>query len=314
MGMLHTRFWGKMTRSRMKQVFQGMMQLIFVLAAAVAQAQTHGAQTHGAQTQEAQTLALERVDIPIGDSKPLQGILLKPEGAGPFPAVIAMHGCGGLSANSNILNARHSDWGQQLVKKGYMVLFPDSYGSRGLGSQCLVKDRTVRPNRERVTDAQFALEWLQSRADIIKNRVSLLGWSSGGSSLLWTIAADRKLKDDQPDFYRAIAFYPGCRQVSEAAQRRTWTSRIPLLILIGDNDTWTPPEQCRQVVLSVNAEGGSATIIRYPNAVHEFDHPNRKLTRRTGLAFTGDNSGVALVGTETSARDDALIRVPEFLK
>jgi dienelactone hydrolase len=256
----------------------------------------------------------QRIEIPNGDSKPLQGILFKPAGAGPFPSVIAMHGCGGLGANPGILNARHADWGQQLVRQGYIVLFPDSFGSRGLGSQCLVKDRAVRPNRERVADAQYALEWLQSRSDVVANRVSLLGWSNGGSSLLWTIAADRKLRDNRPDFYRAVAFYPGCRLIAEAAQRRTWQSRIPLLILIGEEDTWTPAEQCRQLVASVNAGNGSAAIITYPRAVHEFDHPDRKLTKRTGLAFTGDNSGEAFVGTEHSARDDALIRVPEFLK
>jgi dienelactone hydrolase len=256
----------------------------------------------------------QRVEIPNGDSKPLQGLLFKPIGTGPFPSVIAMHGCGGLGASPGVLNARHADWGQQLANKGYIVLFPDSFGSRGLGSQCLVKDRVVRPNRERVADAQFALEWLQARSDVVANRISLLGWSNGGSSLLWAIAADRKFKDNRPDFYRAVAFYPGCRLVAEAAQRRTWQSRIPLLILIGEEDTWTPPEQCRQLVASVNAASGSAAIIRYPNAVHEFDHPNRKLTKRTGLAFTGDNSGEALVGTEPSAREDALIQVPNFLK
>jgi dienelactone hydrolase len=295
MRMLHTRFWTEMTRSGMKQFVQWMMRFIFVLSATLSQAQ-------------------ERVEIPNGDNKPLQGLLFKPSGEGPFPSVIALHGCGGLGPKPGVLNGRHADWGQRLAKEGYIVLFPDSFGSRGLESQCLVKDRTVRPNRERVTDAQISLEWLQNRSDVIKNRVSLLGWSHGGSSLLWTIAADRKMRGNQPDFYRAVAFYPGCRQVAEAAQRRTWTNRVPLLILIGEEDTWTPPEQCRQIVASVNAEGGSAAIIRYPNAVHEFDHPNRKVTKRTGLAFTGDNSGEALVGTESAARDDALIRVPAFLK
>jgi dienelactone hydrolase len=257
--------------------------------------------------------AQERVEIPSLDGKSLQATLFKPSGPGPFPSIIAMHGCGGLGLASGNLSARYTDWGLRLRNQGYLIIFPDSFGSRGLGSQCLVKDRTVRPGRERVADALLTREWLQGRTDIIADRISLLGWSNGGSSVLWTIAADRKARDVRPDFFRAVAFYPGCRLVAEAAQRRTWNSRIPLLILIGEEDTWTPSEQCRQLILAVNADKGMASIITYPKAVHEFDHPDRKLTKRTGLAFTGDDSGEAFVGTEPSARDDALIQVPGFL-
>jgi dienelactone hydrolase len=261
--------------------------------------------------------AQERVEIAIDDGRPLQGILFRPQGPGPFPAIVALHGCGGLGSNAAALNTRHADWAARLVEKGFMVLFPDSYSSRGLGPQCLVKDRTVRPGKERVVDAQAAKTWLQERTDVMHDRISLLGWSNGGSSVLWSIASDKKGRDLKPDFYKAIAFYPGCRLIAEAAQRRAWQNRIPMMILIGEADTWTPADQCRQLVWAANTgdtkDGGKATIISYPGAVHEFDHPDRKPTRRTGLAFTGDDSGEAMVGTEPEAREDALRQVPDFL-
>jgi dienelactone hydrolase len=259
-------------------------------------------------------LAQEAVEIPNGDEKPLKGYLYRPPGAGPFPAVIALHGCGGLGPRGGSkLGALHSDWAERLTGLGMIVLFPDSFGSRGLESQCIVADRTVRPGRERVTDTYAARAFLQGRADVRSDRISLLGWSNGASSLLWTIAAEKRPRDDRPDFYSAVALYPGCRVLAQAAERRDWLSRLPLLVLIGEADTWTPAAPCRQLVKFANDAGKSAAIISYPGALHVFDHPNLKLTKRTGLAFTGDDSGEAFVGTDPAARDDVVRRVPEFL-
>jgi dienelactone hydrolase len=257
--------------------------------------------------------AQEAVEIPNGDDKPLKGVLFRPEGPGPFPAVIALHGCGGLGSNGR-LGARHADWAERLRAEGMIVLFPDSFGSRGLGSQCLVPDRTVRPGKERVSDTYAARAFLMDRADVQKTRVSLLGWSNGASTVLWSVNADKKPKDDRPDFHAAVAFYPGCRLVAQAAERRDWQARLPMLLLIGEADTWTPAAPCRQLVKSATEAGRPAAIVSYPGAAHDFDHPSLKLTKRTGLAFTGDNSGEAMVGTDPAAREDAIRRVPTFLR
>lgn len=261
----------------------------------------------------APAMAQEPVQIPNGDDKPLKGILFRPDGPGPFPAVIALHGCGGLGANGK-LGARHADWAERLKAEGMIVLFPDSFGSRGLGSQCLVADRTVRPGRERVGDTYAARAYLMERGDVRKDRVSLLGWSNGGSTVLWSIAAAKKPKDDRPDFHAAISFYPGCRLVAQAAERRDWEVRLPLLLLIGEADTWTPAAPCRQLVKTATDAGRQAAIVSYPGAAHDFDHPGLKLTKRTGLPFTGDDTGEAMVGTDHAAREDAIRRVSQFLR
>jgi dienelactone hydrolase len=258
-------------------------------------------------------VAQEVVEIQNGDDKPLRGILFKPEGPGPFPAVIALHGCGGLGSNGK-LGARHADWAERLKAEGMLVLFPDSFGSRGLASQCLVADRTVRPSKERVSDTYAARAFLMDRSDVQKDRVSLLGWSNGASTVLWSISSDKKPKDDRPDFHAAVSFYPGCRLVAQAAERRDFELRLPLLLLIGEADTWTPAAPCRQLVKTATDAGRPAAIVSYPGATHDFDHPSLKMMKRTGLAFTGDNSGEAMVGTDPGAREDAIRRVPEFLR
>ena len=72
----------------------------------------------------------------------LHAQLYKPDGDGPFPTVIALHGCGGLGGHSEPVLPRYRDWAEQLLKAGNAVLLPDSYGSRELGPQCRVKERT----------------------------------------------------------------------------------------------------------------------------------------------------------------------------
>jgi dienelactone hydrolase len=250
----------------------------------------------------------ERVIIPIADGE-MNGALYRPEGAGPFPAVVALHGCGGLYNNAGQPSARHTDWGMRLAKQGFIVLLPDSFGSRGLGSQCGVQERKVRASRERVVDAVAAKDWLQTRKDVKPGSVSLLGWSNGGSTVLASVRPDRKGASG-PDFARAVAFYPGCRTYFESAK---WKARLPLLILMGDADDWTPPGPCEGLTSAAQTRGEDVKIILYKGAFHDFDHPNLKFREREGLAFTANGTGKASIGTDPAAREDALLRVPAFL-
>ena len=251
----------------------------------------------------------ERVRLQ-GEDVMLNGVLFRPAGPGPFPAVVALHGCGGLWDRFGNLSIRHADWAAKLVEAGFLVLMPDSYGSRSLGSQCGVKELTVRASRERVGDALAARLWLQTRSDVKPKAISLLGWAGGGATVLAAIRTDRKPADTAPDFARAIAFYPGCRLQAESPG---FESRLPALVLIGEADDWTPAAPCDRLVKSAKARGETMDLVIYPGALHDFDHPSRALAKREGLAFTPDGSGAARVGTDPAAREDALKRVPEFL-
>ena len=103
--------------------------------------------------------APHQVEIPAADLK-LHAQLYKPDGDGPFPTVIALHGCGGLGGHSEPVQPRYRDWAEQLLKAGNAVLLPDSYGSRELGPQCRVKERRVLARRERVADIVASRQWL----------------------------------------------------------------------------------------------------------------------------------------------------------
>src|SRR5258707_7273673 len=83
----------------------------------------------------APTPSPSQVDIPLS-SGILHAQLYKPEGDGPFPVVIALHGCGGLAGHSEAEQPRYRVWAEQFFKAGNAVLLPDSYGSHALGTQC----------------------------------------------------------------------------------------------------------------------------------------------------------------------------------
>ena len=251
----------------------------------------------------------EHVDIPA-DNVTLHGTLYRPEGDGPFPAVVAMHDCGGLIHRPATQSQLYSEWANLLVGKGFVVLFPDSFGSRGLGPQCREANRKVRARRERVADANAARRWLQTQSYVKADHISLLGWSNGGVAVLWTVRPTTASHDGGADFRSAVALYPSCRRLRETA----WSARVPTLILIGSADDWTPASACQQMVTGARGRSARAEIVVYPGAYHEFDRANAPIRLRTGLVNTVDPSGRAHGGTNPAARNDALKRVPAWLE
>ncbi len=238
----------------------------------------------------------------------LKAMVFKPEGAGPFPAVIAMHDCSGLTSPAGRIAPKYREWAQLLVRDGFVVLFPESYDSRGLGNQCNVRNRPVRPEHELVDDANASRRWLSQQPEVRADHISLLGWSNGASSVLWTVRPQRKA-DDKPDFRSAVAFYPVCRRLESTA----WSARIPTLILIGAADDVTSPQDCEHMVAGAKGRSARIMIMVYPGALHDFDHPNRPPQLRTDYAVSADGTGRIHTGTNVAARADSLKRVPQWL-
>jgi dienelactone hydrolase len=251
------------------------------------------------------------VGIPI-DKGVLKSVLFRPDGAGPFPAVVALHGCDGLMTRKGVLGTRARDWAEHLVKAGFVVLLPDSFGSRGLGPQCGVRRRAVRSSRDRVADANAARRWLQAQGYIDARHVTLLGWSTGANTVLWTVRRRIALAEanaNDIDFRSAVALYPGCARLDNAG----WSARLPTLILIGAADDWTPAPACQRMVADARGHSAGISIVVYPGAYHDFDHPNRPLGLRAGVALSTSSVGTVHSGSNPGARADALQRVPEWL-
>ena len=250
--------------------------------------------------------APRQVDIPA-TGLTLHAQLYKPDGDGPFPTVIALHGCGGLGGQSEPVLPRYRDWTEQLLKTGHAVLLPDSYGSRELGPQCRAKERRVLARRERVADVNAARQWLLQQPWTARDRISLIGWANGASAVLWAVRPQLASRSLESDFRSAIAFYPDCRISSGLG----WSTRVPTLLLIGAQDDVSSPAACRQMVEGARGRSALVQIVVYPGASHDLDRANLPLHAIAGSEAELPEGGH--VGSDADARQDAQRRVAEWL-
>lgn len=248
-------------------------------------------------------LQLETVTITSGlaGKGPFTTQLVRPAGQGPFPTVVALHGCGGLFRRNGELARREADWANRLVRAGYAVVLPDSFTARGLREICTLEERSISP-RDRADDVAAAVEWLVQQPYVDNARLALMGWSHGAMSVMWTVRPG--FMTDGPQFKTAIAFYPGCRQI---ARQSGWRPRVPLMLLVGGADDWTEPGPCREL-----AQRAGFRLIEYPGAYHGFDAPDAKVRVRRGLGKV--KGGEAHVGTDPAARADAIKQVMGILQ
>jgi dienelactone hydrolase len=238
----------------------------------------------------------------------IAGTLIRPVGPGPFPAVVQLHGCGGVEAQS-------FRWGRWLAERGYVALVVDSFGPRGLAGDCRSGPGDP-PITARFDDAFGALRYLQSLPYVRGDRVAAIGWSQGGVYAMAVIngpslerARRRGVELPVPGFAAGIGVYPGgCFSlVGEQVVR-------PLLVLIGEADDWTPAAKCREMVEAMRARGADATIVTYPGAYHYFDVEGQ---RREVLAQVENDNRPggfgATVAYQAEAATDARRRIAEFL-
>lgn len=255
------------------------------------------------------------IAIPISDPviRQIPARTLKPEGGGPFPAIVLLHDCSGFGARSSGGPGR---WAKVLVDHGYAVILPDSFTPRGHPDGiCTVpfqqRHGEVTP-RHRAEDAYATLAVVKTLPYVAPDRVGVMGASHGGASTLATMAAPQAA---QKGFIAAVALYPGC-----AINIGSWNSNLsgvysntmPLHILIGEADDWTPAENCRRLAASAQQAGHPVTIKTYPGAHHGFDNggPVRYIANRINLNVPGGRG--ATTGGDPAAWADSIREVTGF--
>jgi dienelactone hydrolase len=202
-----------------------------------------------------QRQARERGETPVASSETVEGYLSKPHGNGPFPAIVYLHGCGGLSENT-----RHRI-ADLMTGWGYVTLAVDSFANRNIAEAC------TREMWRRKGDALGALRYLSGLGFVDPDRIAVVGASQGGgigSQIASTGAVDAP---EQPKFRAVVAYYPPCRL---AAEQLT----IPALILMGDVDDWTPASDCENWMQRRADKGAPVKLVVYPRAYHAFDNPS----------------------------------------
>lgn len=135
-------------------------------------------------------------------------VFATPSGDGPFPAVLMMHGSGGLyrmpededeaagRTCSPRLESQFEAWRDRLVASGYAVLMPDSFSSRGFcdyNDDDRVEDAYPpipgdtdgkgRRLLDRIYDLAAATRFLEDHPDIDASRTAWVGFSNGASTV-----------------------------------------------------------------------------------------------------------------------------------
>ena len=230
-----------------------------------------------------------------------------------YPAIVLLHGCGGMYTERGQLTGRHRDWAQRFAAWGFVALLVDSLGPRGFGPLCELKDRPIHPWQERTLDAYAALEYLVARADVDRKNVFVMGWSHGGSTVTGVVRADAPgQRADGIRFKAAIAYYPGCERPLRA---KSYHPTVPLLIQHGQVDDWTPAAPCVELATKMQQTGLPVETILYPEAHHGFDAPNSPVRFRSNV-YNPQAPGArgAHVGTHEPSRLQAIADTKRFIE
>lgn len=243
-----------------------------------------------------------------GSPLPIAATELKPDGPGPFAALVLLHGCHGVWPSTR-------RWAEWFRERGYVALIVDSFRTRGMKEGCSPTSRDL-PNTDRFDDTVGALRHLQTRPWVDRERIGVIGWSNGGVYSIAVIngpsherAARRGVTLPAPGFRAAVGMYPGgCYSlVAERVVR-------PLLVLIAGADDWTVPGPCLEMVTAMKSRGADASIVVYPGVYHYFDVEEQEKTYLTNVEnrnLPGECCG-ATVGYDPAAAADARRRIEEF--
>ncbi len=270
--------------------------LLPALLGVLALAACAGATISGPPTGFGPGQALEIPSQPIAGARTapasLPARLVLPDGAGPFPVVILLHGCGGIGKGAP-LNA----WAARLDGWGYGALIVNSFAPRDVATVCAPSNQHLVTAEDRAGDVIDAALYLQTLPQVDPNRIGVIGFSHGGGTAATVTRAI--FTAPHPGLLKAaVDYYGPCR-------RPDLHGTVPLLALAGTDDTWGyPARTCTTFGGQMRADQ-PFQVVTYPATVHAFD--NASLRQRTY------NEGHPMEYNAASAAD-SYARVHAFLE
>lgn len=216
---------------------------------------------------------------PISEATYPKMLLLKPDGHGPFPAVMLGHQCGGLvfsKTNPQAANWSMLDWAKRFHEAGYVTLLIDFMGSRGAQQVCQGPQAGVTLGRT-VKDFYQSADYLRKLPYVKPDQVAMVGYSQGALiALLNNSKGFREEFRQNRGFDAYVSFYPPCRIMSLGPNRFLIDvvqkdMEKPHLFLLGGADKETPASDCEQLLAPIQATGQAVRLHTYPNETHCWD-------------------------------------------
>jgi dipeptidyl aminopeptidase/acylaminoacyl peptidase len=231
-----------------------------------------------------------------GEPRKIPAWLYKPEGPGPHPVVISIHGGPEGQARPGF-SSTYQLW---LEKLGVAVLVPNVRGSAGYGKTYVSLDNGF--NREdSVRDIGALLDWIETEPDLDQDRVAVFGGSYGGYMVLASAVhfSDRlraavdivgissfvTFLENTQDYRRDLRRVeygderdPDMRAHLEKISPLNNVDKItvPMFVVQGENDPRVPVTESTQLVAALREQGSA---VWYMNALNE-GHGYRKKENR----------------------------------
>jgi dienelactone hydrolase len=202
--------------------------------------------------------------------------VVRPEGLGPFPVLVMLHGCGGPRPFLD-------DISQVAVRAGAAVINVNSYAHRRISriaAFATVCTGARLQGRERAGDLYAALAWARAQSWADRGRIAAIGWSHGG----WTIMDALSLRpgaemaratglSDLPDepltgLAGALIVYP-YTGVGTLTGRRDWRLSLKSIAIIAQRDYIVGSS--RAALERQRARGTPLDILVFENATHAFE-------------------------------------------
>mgnify|MGYP000092790425 CR=1 FL=1 len=204
-------------------------------------------------------------------------VVTRPEGDGPFPVVVMLHGCGGQRPFQD-------DVAEVAVRAGAAVVQIDSFAPRRISRVAAIATVCTGARlhgRERAGDLYATLAWARQQSWADASRFAAIGWSHGGWTIMDALAlrAGAELEratglsglPDEPleGLAGAMLVYPYAN-VGSFAGRRDW--RIAprhSVAIIAERDYIVGPT--RTALERQRARGAPLDIVLFENTTHAFE-------------------------------------------
>ena len=171
----------------------------------------------------------------------IQAYLYRPEGDGPFPAVIYNHGSRSGRERQSV---PFEHIGRLLTSAGYVALVSERRGYGRSDGAAWPEDvgkhrgRTVPRLEEETDDVLAAVDFLRTQAFVDARRLGLMGWSFGGIVTMFAVSCGNvfAVAVDQAGGALTWNTNPGVRAALTAAAQKSTT---PTLLQVAENDRTT---------------------------------------------------------------------------
>jgi|FEC22Drversion2_1045045.scaffolds.fasta_scaffold00382_9 dienelactone hydrolase len=212
-------------------------------------------------------------------------VVVKPEGDGPFPAVLMYSGCEGLwdGAQRRPLMGIYADI---AVSEGVVAIIVDSLKPRGIDSSQayrLVCPGLAVRGAARAGDVAVTIAWARALPFVDPEKIALAGWSHGGWAIMDMLAMRPDSETPQsltawPDDTFAglrgmFLVYPYCG-FPALAPWRGFAEPLPAWAIHGTDDATADPAPCDRAYGHLVAAGVPVAVEVVEGATHAFDRPD----------------------------------------